>query len=228
MSRAENRAFGDLTTAIRTAIDGRLVDLHTALPGIVEAVHGSDQEVDVRCAVRRVVRDSEDRETFTEIPLLVRVPLWTPRVSGLSITLPVQAGDEVLVVFLERDASAWIETGAVSNPHTRRRHHLSDAVALPGLVSSPNRIPSYQSGAIEIRTDDRAGRVTVYADGTIEIRTSSSVSIGDGTEEIVSLLSELVDTITGITVDHSGARPLSAASQALLVALKARVDTLKA
>jgi hypothetical protein len=139
----------------------------------------------------------------------------------------VQPGDEVLVLFLERDVSAWIATGQVSDPETRRRHHFSDALALPVLFSDPNRIPSYQTGAIEIRTDDRSGRFTLYANGTVEIRTASTVEIGDGSEDVVSLLSDLCQEVSDLLIDHSGARPVAPSSQAALAALKARIDSLK-
>jgi len=224
---AQNQAIGTLTTAIRTAIDGRLVDLHTALPGVVRAVYADDQEVDVEIAIQRIVRDTSDEERVESVPVLSRIPLAVLGVPGLSVTLPVASGDEVVVVFLERDASAWIEGGKILPPESRRKHSYSDGVAIPLKLIVQNRIGAYQTGAIEIRTDDRSGRITLKADGTVEIMTTSSVEIGDGKEDIVSLLSELCTTIQGLTVSHSGERPLSAASQALVAALKARVDTLK-
>ena len=49
---------------------------------------------------------------------------------------PVAKGDIVLLVFADRCIDTWFTNGNDSDPKELRQHHISDAIAIPGLRDS--------------------------------------------------------------------------------------------
>jgi hypothetical protein len=119
---------------IRLALDGRLSDVHTAIPGSVIAYVPATQKAIVQPVINRPV-ETEDDPLFSHIfevqPTLQDIPICFPRGGGYSITWPLIPGDSVLVVFSEADIAQWIVTGSLSNPDQLRRHGLFGGFALP-------------------------------------------------------------------------------------------------
>ncbi len=230
MTEPRTRRVNSLTRFTRAEIDGRLVDLHTALPGVVVSYDPGAQEADVRVPLRREVQDTEGSRSPLDIPVISRVPVLFPRGGGFSITHPIAAGDEVLLVFAERDASEWLKDGRDHVPGSARMHDYSDAVAIPGYASEPNRLSAVNADGLEIRSDDGQTTVTLGSDGSVRIVGPGGLSFGDGVEEMVSLISESLDVMHDLLIDHDngGDQPVSSASKATIVALKARADAMKA
>ena len=81
-----------LAQLIKQAIDSRLVDVHTAIIARVESYAPEKQQVDVSPVLKR---QSED------LPMLCDVPVLFPRAGGFFISLPIQPGDFVQILFNE-------------------------------------------------------------------------------------------------------------------------------
>lgn len=235
MSSAPNTAEAAMAQAISVGIRSALIDTHTALPGSIVSFDAATQEAEVRLEIPRIARDLEGTETEEPIQNLPDVPVYFQSVAGFAITMPVQAGDECLVFFLERDASAWLAAGGVQAPSTLRIHDYSDAVCLVGLSSVGNRIAGFNGSALEIR--NASGNTVLRigdGDAAIEAPTvtleGSTVTLGNGIEDLVALLSEALQELSALKVTDpiSGALPLEPASLTALLVLKARVDTFKA
>lgn len=138
-------ASGDhsLARVLSTVIDSKLLELHTATPGIVVSYDPSTQTADVRPAVRPALPDAEDEDldVYEELPVCPHVPVAWPRGRGFSCVGTLSPGDSVLLVFCERDLSQWYETNEVSNPQFAELHALNGAIAIPGLAPRSNPIP---------------------------------------------------------------------------------------
>src|SRR5699024_8745233 len=52
--------------------------------------------------------------------------------SGL--TMPLQSGDGVLLIFADRSLDEWKRSGGPVAPADRRQHELTDAIAVPSLL----------------------------------------------------------------------------------------------
>src|SRR5690606_33082216 len=61
---------------------------------------------------------------------------------GFRVTFPVDAGDEVLLIFSESALDAWLTYGGEVDPVDDRRFSLSDAIAIPGLRNFSNPLSS--------------------------------------------------------------------------------------
>jgi len=122
----------NLAQALRRVLELRLAELHTAMPGEVVTYDAATQTADVRPLLRQRGIDELGAVVQRELPIFVAVPVVFPGGGGFRMTLPLKAGDGVLVVFAESSLERWQTSGRASDVELRR-HHFADAVAIPGL-----------------------------------------------------------------------------------------------
>lgn len=96
----------------RIAFDRQTARLRTATPGIITAVHPNGT-VDVQPAIMQVttldgVRSDEPLSVLTGVPTIFT---YYAQTLGLSITLPMQAGDEGLLIVADRSIDNWQVAG---------------------------------------------------------------------------------------------------------------------
>lgn len=121
------------------ALDRRLAGLRTSIPARVLSYDEAACTVDVQPVVDEVFVNEEGERVIEAAPVLAGVPLMLYGSGGVRISIPVSVGDFVLVMFSHADIDAWLSLGGTSQPPgTDRRHHLSDAVALPGVMPGPS------------------------------------------------------------------------------------------
>lgn len=128
--------------------------LRVACPGIIQSFDPVEQTVTVQPVIREEIVKEDLSKEWVSIPLLLDVPIHIPRAGGYSLTLPVKKGDECLVVFLDACMDAWWSYGGVQNQIEKRRHDLSDAVAILGLWSQPNVIENYSTDSCQLRNTE--------------------------------------------------------------------------
>ena len=134
---------------LQQVIDNSLKEVHTCLPGKIVSFDTSTQIAEIQPLIKRKFIDDDIRD----LPLCINCPVMFPRGGGFIITFPVQAGDECLVMFSERALDTWLQSGDTQTPLDTRRHSLSDAIAVLGLYSQPNKLGSFHSSGIELKND---------------------------------------------------------------------------
>ena len=141
------------------------------MPGIVQSVDLAKMTCVVTLAIQGVVTDTVTNvETPVTINPLHDVPICFPSAGGFTLTLPMAAGDEVLVVIASRCIDSWWANGGLLNvPMEARMHDLSDGFAIPGPRSQPRVISGISATKAQLRND--AG--TVY----VEITPAGAVNI---------------------------------------------------
>ncbi len=154
---------------IEMLIRRMLRSINTAIPGIIVSFNAETQTAKIQPAIKSLKRQSDDSIKPASMPELLEVPVVFLRGlgSGFSVTVPIKAGDECLVVFSQRSIDNWWTSGKESEPVepvVPRTHDLSDGIAIVGLTSKPNAIADFQTDCIEIRNSDRSTRVSVYDD----------------------------------------------------------------
>lgn len=176
------------SAALRNLIQRTLYSVHTSMPGIVKSFKQSNGflVVDVQPAIQQL--DTLDGKTgFRNIDVIPNVIVCVPRSQGLglSVTIPIQPGDEGMLHFAERSLDNWAEKGGVQPPHEPiqpRSHDFSDAVFVPGVINGATNIDAYAMDAIEIRNTDATVALSVTQ--TMITMRSGAASIylpGDGT-----------------------------------------------
>ena len=155
----------------------------------------------VQPTIKILVRQSDGTQVATQIPVLRDVPIVFPCAGGFAITLPIQQGDEVLVIFASRCIDGWWQNGGVQNQAEFRLHDLSDGFAIPGPQSLPNVLPSISADTAQLRTRDGSAYIELTADGVVNIVAPGGVNItGD-----VSVTGKIdaTDEITGNGIELS-------------------------
>ena len=214
-----------LNAVILEAIRARMVETHTALPGVIELFDAATQTAKIRIPLKRDLVDADGNETTDDWPILPAVPVWMPHAGGFHMTFPVEPGDECLVLFLERDVSRWYAESVEQTPETRRLHDISDGVALVGLNSKSQRIGSYNASDMEISNDAGTQSVVLRENGDIEV-SNSKLGLGAGAEDVLGLMDEVLTLFLGLAVNTTTGVVITP-SAATVNALKARIAAVK-
>ncbi len=129
-------------------------NLHVALPGEIVSYNSSNRTA----TVQPVIRNWRQKETP---PLLLDVPVFFPG----NFIIPVNKGDECLVVFADTCIDAWYQNSGVSTPISARRHDLSDGFAFVGFFSKKKA-----TGGIDlaVKLKDLEDRIKVLEEGEEE------------------------------------------------------------
>ncbi|MGG5988406.1 Gp138 family membrane-puncturing spike protein [Salmonella enterica] len=141
--QADTRLAGSVMSALRVS-----------MPGIVQSFDPDTVTAVVQPAIKGYEPDSNGVSQSTTLPLLVDVPVVFPRGGGCTLTFPVKAGDECLVIFADRCIDFWWQNGGVQEPVDDRVHDLSDAVCIVGPQSQAQKISGISTGAAQLRSDD--------------------------------------------------------------------------
>ncbi|MFN1150214.1 Gp138 family membrane-puncturing spike protein [Serratia liquefaciens] len=110
-------------------------------------------------------------------PLIQDVPVVFPRGGGCTLTFPVKAGDECLVIFSDRCLDFWWQNGETQNTSRKRLHSFSDAFVIPGPQSQAKKISDISMTAVQLRTDDGTAFVEVSTSGGITATTQGSMTV---------------------------------------------------
>ena len=130
--------------------------IRVAMPGIIQSF---DPDA-VTCTVLPAIKGTDGNES-ADLPLLVDVPVSFPRGGGCTLTFPVKAGDECLLIFADRCIDFWWQNGGVQEAVDLRQHDLSDAVAFVGIQSQAKKISGISTSAVELRSDDGGTKLSL-------------------------------------------------------------------
>lgn len=184
-----NKSLATLSDAILAGIDSRVKELHTSLPGIIESFDAATQTVTIQPAVKRVFKTTDGASTTlipTALPKLINVPIQYPRGGGFSLTFPIHAGDEGLIIFCERAIDTWHDTGKVSVPNARRFHSLSDATVHVGLSSLTNKVPDYDPDHVVLKSDTNDVYITIKDSADVEVHADNMITTTSGADTSVT------------------------------------------
>lgn len=142
--------------AVKVLIEGRLVDLHTCLPGIVEKYDATTKKADIKPAIKRKYIDGDE---LIDLPVIPNVPMCFYQTKTSLISMPVKVGDDVLIMFSERSIDEWKSSpgGISKDPGDTRKFNLSDAYAIPVCKPLGTGVEA-EAEPIYIKNIDSAGR----------------------------------------------------------------------
>lgn len=201
-----------LNEVISRAIETRLLDVHTAMPGQIVSYNSSNQSCTVQLSIKKKYEDG----TLINIPQITNVPVVFPRAGKAFISMPLKAGDNVLVIFSERAMDLFLNLGGIVDPKDPRKHHITDAIAIPGVYPFNNSIDASAS-ALRIQNDQ--SRIDLFADGKFSIEKV-------GGDEFLDLVSQICDALTqSLTNTLLGPQPLLNAGT--FASIKSKIDAIK-
>lgn len=183
---------------------GRQAMMWTALPGIIQSWDPVAMTCEVQPAIMGKNRQEDGSVKAVNLPLLLDCPVVFPHAGGCSLTFPIKAGDECLVVFACRAIDLWWQSGGVQPPAETRMHDLSDGFVIPGPYSQPKVIPEVNTEYVELRSDDRQAWIAIHPtthEIRVETRGDENVVIdGNMTGHVLGNADLTVDGNTTATV----------------------------
>lgn len=175
---SRNQILNDPETAMRTALEGNQSQIWTAFPAIVSAVNYTSETLECTPAIKGVQTNPNGFQQYVTLPQLVDVPICFPSAGGFSLTLPIAAGDEILIVIANRCIDSWWQLGGIQIPMEFRMHDLSDGFAIPGPRSKPKVITGgINTDNAQLRTDDGTCMLEITPDGKINMLAPGGVKI---------------------------------------------------
>lgn len=188
-----------------------MMDIMCHHVGIIESFDAAKQMATVRIVYKRTFFRQLDsglvNADLIPYPTLVDVPVVFLRGGPAKLRFPVAAGDECLLLFADRDIDNWLMTGdSEGGCNTLRMHSVSDAVALVGLASIDNVIPSFPAdrGGLIWGEGENAPEAFVSAAGAALQRGDTKVIAGakvtfeNATTTLKTELQALIDQLTSL------------------------------
>ena len=172
-----------LETIMTSWMESYMQDVYTCMPAIVLNVRDmGEMRVDVQPVINHLYKDG----TLLEYPPIGNVPLIFPSTRNSAVTMPVEQGDTVMLMFSQKDMSIF-KAGAdrPHDPNTRRWMNLNDAVAIVGVhpfSKSPNRNAARK---LPHNTDDLVVAHNIGTGRECEVRLTKSGDVSTTSNSLV-------------------------------------------
>lgn len=128
---------------------------------------------------------------FTDrLPPIADVPVLFLGGTQYSMTHQISPGDEGMILFSQRCADGWKQTGGVATNPLARFHDMHDAFFVPGFRPLPTCISDFPNDGIRMQSRDGQHHVWIKSNGEI---------VADNGQAIVS-----IEPGGGISLTNSG------------------------
>lgn len=178
-----------LTEVFKQALDSFAAEMRVSAPAEVVRYDHKKQLVDVRPYHKKKYRDGKTADA----PIIYNVPVAFPRAGEAFISLPIGVGHTVMLVFSDRSLEKWLSSGASGEPDDTRKHHVSDAVAIPGGYPFSNT--AKVSNAKDLIVKNKNLEMRIRKDGKMQV-------INQKTEMLKTVLDYMNKALSG---NHWGA-----------------------
>jgi hypothetical protein len=166
----QRERYVDESETLRLAMESWQTRVWTALPGVIKqfpAASGIGSMIaDIQPVINGRIRTLKGTFQSMQMPVLLDCPILWQGGGGMTLTFPIKAGDECLVIFSARCIDAWWQQGFVPgqagipvdgkqpmDPPDLRMHNLSDGFALIGVRSLPKNFTP-DNANVSLQTDD--------------------------------------------------------------------------
>lgn len=154
--------IGDTEESLKSMTENYINNMRVAIPAIIVQFDSQKQTASVQPAIKDTLQG-----IFTALPELSDVPVQFPRAGGYSLTFPVKAGDECLLVFSDMCIDGWWQSGGVQNQAEKRRHDLSDACAILGITSVPKALKNVSMEGVRLQNDSGTDYIQISEQGIV-------------------------------------------------------------
>lgn len=194
--------YDDPEVMLRAMLGGLQQGIWTALPGHVVSFDADAVTAVIQPGIGGKVGAQDGTTKTVSLPVITDVPVVFPRGGGCTLTFPVAAGDECLIVFASRAIDAWAQSGGVQAASDTRKHDLSDAFAIIGPMSQANKIGGISTSKTQLRSNDGSTFVELDPSGQIvNITAPGGMTITAPTVHFTGALTvdETIDAAQNIT-----------------------------
>jgi hypothetical protein len=153
--------------------------LRVCMPATIEYYDFKSQKARVKISMKELYNNGKE----LDYPVVNGVPVVFLSSGGASITLPVNRGDTCLLIFADRDMSAWLRGGVGGKPDSTRMHNLSDAIAIMGLQpfskvggakNNEDLAINYAGSSVNIT---KTGEINIITTNTVNLKSVEDINI---------------------------------------------------
>lgn len=145
----------DMTAVLAQLVRHIFVTLNCVQIGKVQKFDSTNQTVDVTLQIKQIKSlDASGKPVFADSIVLAQFPALILSGGDSYISLPIQAGDDCIILFNDRDIDNWFQNGDGQPPNTYRCHDHSDGFALVGIRSLQTAIAGYLVNGIRMFMND--------------------------------------------------------------------------
>jgi hypothetical protein len=180
-------------------------DICCAKIGKIQTFYPASGTADIAITFKKLLWD----DTIANYPLLRNVPVFVYQGGGIHCRMPINTGDECVVIFADSDIDNWFTYSADAVPNSARKHDMSDGVAFVGFNSMQNLLTSALSST-EGGIADSSAKVAIK---------NGKISMANSTQSLKTALDTFLTACAGSTTDPtlaSAAATLKIAVDALL------------
>lgn len=185
------KANPTLTDVLKNLKEEIFESLNCHAVGEVVSVNRGSDNVDLKMVYKRskieVLENGSVIKRNIDYPIMVDCPIVSITGGASGLYLPIKQGDKAIILFCDRDIDNFLVDGNQESPESTRKHSFTDAIALVGIRN----------------LSDSFGDDAVFFNGETKISLSDKVEIKNSSQSLATILSELVDAITEITVTSS-------------------------
>jgi hypothetical protein len=129
--------------------------------GTIQSFDSKTQTATIKMNFKRVLKaaipptttGSLAKNKVVEYPLLVKCPVFVLSGGDSAVHMPIEAGDQCIILFCDRDIDSWFTTGETMRPNSPRMHDINDGIALVGIKPAPSPISELRtSGPALVKT----------------------------------------------------------------------------
>ena len=130
-------------------------DLNSCKIGRIISFNSTNQTAQIQIMLKQYIENAPDiTKQIIDYPILLDCPVCFLGGGAGSLTFPIAAGDECLVVFCDRDIDLWFTTGQIGIPNSNRLHDISDGFAIVGFRSALKALAGFSTVGVELKHGD--------------------------------------------------------------------------
>lgn len=181
-----------MAKVISDAIDKKLWEIHTAMPGEIVSYDVTTGLAEVQPLLTRTVLETGAIEPY---PILADVPVQFMGPINGWLHFPLNAHDPCLLLFSERSLENWFAQGGQQQVTSGRVMDLTDAICIPGLRSSQQAIElNGAASSLEL----------AFGDAWIEITNTGKFKVQNGSQSLKNILNDINSMIANCTSSPTG------------------------
>lgn len=183
------------------------------------------------CTVELMQIKQFNKKFYTPVPI-TEVPLIIYGAGGGHITMPDPTGTICILLFMDRNIDAFLETEALYVPQTSRMHDFTDCIALTTFKTLVNPLTDYDEKAVTIMNEEiieevkQKSFIKVYSQQILmqnslggQISVTDKINIQNSQQNLASLIQNFLTACESIAVTpNSGV--ITPASKQLFTDLK--------
>lgn len=155
--------------------------------GIIQSFNSTNQTAKIKLVDKRILAGYEGTQA-KEFSILIDVPIFIVSGGSAWLNQPIQAGDECLVLFNDRNIDRWFASGNIQPPENSRSHSLQDGLAIVGFHSQLKKLTNFSTADFGLN----------FQNAKMQIDSTGKIDISNQTKDLKTLIANLINILQNL------------------------------